>query len=251
MRRHRPLRPLAAEQDHHTGRLRYRNTGSQQRGDDGQPTERPPAAMTRTAQARIDREPESSLDHCSASVDHCGISVNEAGHLTLKRVKGLSMRLRCAIMGATDVNRRNVLMAAAAALTLQAARAKATLPTVTLWKEDSCACCRAWGEYMEREGFPIALDPARGPAPMRAILGMPSKYASCHTARVLDYAIEGHVPVREIRRLLRERPEAVGLAVPRMPWGSPGMEHPARRDAYDVLLVLSDGRARVYASYGE
>ncbi len=250
MRLHRPLRPLAAEQSHHTGRLRYRNPGSQQRGDDGEPTERTPAAMTPTGQARMDREPESSLGHGSASVGHCSINVNEAGHLTLERAKGLWMRLRSAMMGATDVNRRNVLMAAAAALTVQPARAKGSLPTVTLWKEESCACCRAWGEYMEREGFPIALDPARGPAPMRVRLGMPSKFAACHTARVLEYAIEGHVPAREIRRLLRERPSAVGLAVPRMPWGAPGMEHPERRDAYDVLLVLRDGSARVYASYG-
>jgi hypothetical protein len=98
---------------------------------------------------------------------------------------------------------------------------------------------------MEREGFAIELDPTRGPAPMRVRMGMPSTYAACHTARVLDYALEGHVPAREIRRLLDERPAAVGLAVPRMPWGSPGMEHPQRRDAFQVLLVLRDGTAHV------
>ena len=87
---------------------------------------------------------------------------------------------------------------------------------------------------------------------MRAKLGLPQRYGSCHTARIDGYVVEGHVPVRELRRLLAERPEALGLAVPDMPVGSPGMDGPEyghRRDPFDVLLVHRDGSHRVYASY--
>ena len=81
---------------------------------------------------------------------------------------------------------------------------------------------------------------------------MPEKLGSCHTAQVGGYALEGHVPSRDIRRLLKERPKAVGLAVPGMPVGSPGMDGPeyqGRKDPYDVLLIQADGRSRVYQSY--
>jgi hypothetical protein len=87
------------------------------------------------------------------------------------------------------------------------------------------------------------------PAVYRARYGVPPALGACHTAVIEGYAIEGHVPVREIRRLLKERPKAIGLAVPGMPAGSPGMEGP-RSDPYDVLLILPDGRYKVYAHYG-
>ena len=88
---------------------------------------------------------------------------------------------------------------------------------------------------------------------MRAQLRMPAKYGSCHTGKVSGYAIEGHVPGADIQRLLREKPTAVGLSVPNMPVGSPGMDGPAygnKQDPFDVLLVQADGSAKVYASYG-
>ena len=81
---------------------------------------------------------------------------------------------------------------------------------------------------------------------------MPIKFGSCHTARIGGYTIEGHVPAREIQRLLQEKPKAVGLAVPGMPVGSPGMDGPAygqRKDPYDVILVKADGSSTVYKSY--
>ena len=78
---------------------------------------------------------------------------------------------------------------------------------------------------------------------------MPVKFASCHTAQLGGYVLEGHVPAQEVRRLMREKPKAVGLAVPGMPVGSPGMEMDGSRDAYEVLLVLADGSSRVYQSY--
>jgi hypothetical protein len=87
------------------------------------------------------------------------------------------------------------------------------------------------------------------PAVYRARYGVPHVLGACHTAVIEGYAIEGHVPVREIRRLLKERPKAIGLAVPGMPAGSPGMEG-ARSEPFDVLLIFPDGRYKVYARYG-
>jgi hypothetical protein len=87
------------------------------------------------------------------------------------------------------------------------------------------------------------------PAAYRARVGVPYALGACHTAVIEGYAIEGHVPVREIRRLLKERPKAIGLAVPGMPAGSPGMEG-SRSDPYEVLLILPDGSYKVYARYG-
>ena len=88
------------------------------------------------------------------------------------------------------------------------------------------------------------------PGVYRSRYGLPEALASCHTAVIGGYAIEGHVPAREIKRLLTEKPKARGLAVAGMPAGSPGMEQGGRRDAYDVILVLPDGRSVVYARYG-
>jgi hypothetical protein len=105
--------------------------------------------------------------------------------------------------------------------------------------------------HLEANGFRVRVHDD-GNTNARAALRMPMKYGSCHTAKVDGYAIEGHVPAREIRRLLKERPAAVGLAVPGMPVGSPGMDGPdygERKDPYDVLLVLRDGMSSVYQAY--
>lgn len=120
-----------------------------------------------------------------------------------------------------------------------------------VWKGPTCGCCHDWIAHLEANGFSVlAHDDGNDEARRR--LGMPIRYGSCHTALIDGYAIEGHVPAREIRRLLAERPRAVGLAVPAMPIGSPGMDGPAyrgRRDPYDVLLVARDGQATAYQSY--
>ena len=104
---------------------------------------------------------------------------------------------------------------------------------------------------MEAGGFEIQYFDI-GNVAVRRGLGMPQQYGSCHTARVAGYVLEGHVPLREVRRLLAEKPPALGLAVPGMPVGSAGMDGPAyggRRDPYDVLLVQRDGSATVFQSY--
>jgi hypothetical protein len=120
-------------------------------------------------------------------------------------------------------------------------------PVVEVWKDPSCGCCREWIAYLEREGFSVTAHDT-GNAAARRRLGMPAKYASCHTATVGGYVIEGHVPAEDIRRLLARRPDALGLAVPGMPVGSPGMDgaiYRGRKDPYDVLQVHRDGSAVV------
>ena len=124
---------------------------------------------------------------------------------------------------------------------------------VTVWKTPSCGCCKDWVIHLRKEGFHVVTNDVSDTAPVRQKLGLPAQFGSCHTAQVGGYVIEGHVPAREIRRLLREKPVAIGLAVPGMPVGSPGMEMPGEmmgvRDAFDVVLVTPDGRSRVYESY--
>lgn len=122
---------------------------------------------------------------------------------------------------------------------------------VEVWKDPSCGCCKDWIVYLEKAGFEVRVHDT-GNTGVRAQLGMPVKFGSCHTARIGGYVIEGHVPVREIQRLLKEKPKAVGLTVPGMTIGSPGMDGPAygkRKDPYDVLLVKADGTSTVYQSY--
>lgn len=153
---------------------------------------------------------------------------------------------------------RRTLLTSAAALAavstlpvLAQAPSPNTLPVMQVWKDPNCGCCNDWVEYLRRDGFRIQTFDT-GNTAMRQRLGLPVKYGSCHTALIGGYVVEGHVNAREIRRILSERPEALGLAVPGMPVGSPGMDGPEygeRRDPYDVLLVLRDGSSRPYQSY--
>jgi len=124
-------------------------------------------------------------------------------------------------------------------------------PLVQIWKGPSCGCCKDWIHHLEANGFRTQVNDS-GNTEARARLGVDVRHGSCHTGLVGGYAIEGHVPAREILRLLKERPSAVGLAVPAMPVGSPGMDGPAyggRKDPYEVLLLAKDGSARVYQTY--
>lgn len=124
-------------------------------------------------------------------------------------------------------------------------------PQVEVWKSPTCGCCKDWIAYMQANGFRVKTHDT-GNTAARARLKIAERYGSCHTAVVDGYAIEGHVPASEIRRLLKERPAAIGLAVPGMPIGSPGMDGPeyrGRKDAYDVLLLRADGSASVYRRY--
>jgi hypothetical protein len=124
-------------------------------------------------------------------------------------------------------------------------------PKVEVWKDPDCGCCKDWVKHLQTNGFEVRVHDS-GNAAARTRLGMPDKLGSCHTAQVGGYALEGHVPAKDIHRLLKEKPQAIGLAVPGMPVGSPGMDLPiygGRKDPYDVLLVSRDGSAAIYQSY--
>jgi hypothetical protein len=150
----------------------------------------------------------------------------------------------------SNLNRRH-LVAAVCLLPLSGVWAAPTPALMEVWKDPNCGCCKDWIALVEQAGFTVRVfDTGNNGA--RAKLGLPAKFGSCHTARIHGYVIEGHVPVREIQRLLREKPKALGLAVPGMPVGSPGMDGPVyagRKDPYDVLLVQADGSSVVYKSY--
>lgn len=150
------------------------------------------------------------------------------------------------------MQRRTLLQGAFAALLLPAAAAKAAknvLPVIDVYKSASCGCCHAWVDHLRANGFTVKAVDVPSPSDYRTKYGIPDDLGSCHTGVVAGYALEGHVPAAEIKRLLSDRPKARGLAVPGMPMGSPGMEG-ARNDPYDVLLIQADGRARVYKHYG-
>jgi hypothetical protein len=120
---------------------------------------------------------------------------------------------------------------------------------VTVYKTPWCGCCSDWVDHLRAEGLPLRVIEQEDLRPTRAALGVPEDLASCHTAEVAGYALEGHVPAREIRRLLEERPAIVGIAVPGMPIGSPGMEVEGwAGEAYDVV-TFGDGPRGVFASY--
>lgn len=156
------------------------------------------------------------------------------------------------------MQRRSLLQAASAVLTLSATASllvhAADLPTLAVWKSPTCGCCKDWVAHMQASGFRVTVhevDEATKSA-LRQRLGLADKYGSCHTAQVDGYVIEGHVPASDVKRLLKERPKAVGLAAPGMPIGSPGMDGPAyggRQDAYAVLLVQKDGSSRVFQAH--
>ena len=146
----------------------------------------------------------------------------------------------------------HALLAGAAASLLPAlARARAAAVDVEVWKNASCGCCEDWIDHLQAHGMRVRVHDVGNDA-ARVRLKVPAELGSCHTASVGGYAIEGHVPAADIRRLLKERPPAIGLAVPGMPIGSPGMDGPeygGRRDPYDVLLIGKDGTSTVYQSH--
>ncbi len=123
---------------------------------------------------------------------------------------------------------------------------------IEVWKSPDCGCCGAWVDHLKAAGFDVKVNNVGDIDAARQRNGVPQALAACHTARAGGYAIEGHVPAADIRRLLKERPKAAGLAVPGMPLGAPGMESPdGRAQAYDVLLFGGDGKPRRFSSYNK
>ena len=122
---------------------------------------------------------------------------------------------------------------------------------ITVYKTSTCGCCKVWVERLRDAGFQVEVNDVDNLNSVKQQVGLPYGMGSCHTAEVDGYFVEGHVPVVDIKRLLRERPQARGLAVPGMPVGSPGMEVPSGQvQPYDVMLVGRDGTASVYSHHG-
>ena len=124
-------------------------------------------------------------------------------------------------------------------------------PEIHVLKDPNCGCCEAWMRILRQDGFRVTSETSMGVALMRRKidLGVPQSMVSCHTAEIGGYVVEGHVPPADIRRLLAERPDAAGLAVPGMPFGSPGMGPEDRREAYDVNLIRHDGTTDIFTRY--
>lgn len=149
-------------------------------------------------------------------------------------------------------SRRLVIGSAAAFALAGSARAQTRGGrALAVYKSPTCGCCEGWVAHMRQAGFTAAVHVVEDPGTVRRARGLPDALASCHTAVIGGYAIEGHVPATDVTRLLAERPEAVGLAVPGMPMGSPGMEAPGgRKQPFDTLLVLRGGQTRVWERHG-
>ena len=123
--------------------------------------------------------------------------------------------------------------------------------SVEVWKSATCKCCINWVKHLEANGFAVTVN-AADPSMLDRLkrqAGIGEKIASCHTAKIGGYVIEGHVPAPDIKRLVAEQPNALGLTVPGMPIGSPGMEQGAETEAYDVLLINKDGTTKIFASH--
>jgi hypothetical protein len=129
-----------------------------------------------------------------------------------------------------------------------AASAQPALPPVEVFKSATCGCCTKWVGHLRQHGFRVTAADVPDLAAVRAKHGVPDRVASCHTALVGGYVVEGHVPASDVRKLLRERPAARGIATPGMPMGSPGMEGPYV-DPYDVVSFDRSGRVSVFTSH--
>jgi hypothetical protein len=149
------------------------------------------------------------------------------------------------------MNRRTLLsLAAAAAASLSfPTAAKQALPQVEVYKNPDCDCCAGWVDHLKSAGFPVKVHETPDTGAVRKRHGIPDKFGSCHTGVVAGYAIEGHVPAEDVKRLLARKPAAAGLSVPGMPVGSPGMEVGTRKDGFQVLLIDKAGRSSVFATY--
>lgn len=128
--------------------------------------------------------------------------------------------------------------------------AKTTQPVIEVYKSATCGCCTQWIDHLRENGFKVNPHDVPNTATYRTKFGVPAAMGSCHTGTIGGYALEGHVPAADIKRLLKEKPKAAGLAVPGMPMGSPGMEVAGEAaDAYDVLLFQASGKYTVYRHY--
>ncbi len=155
-------------------------------------------------------------------------------------------------MNNLTINRRSLLCGmGATGLALAVPALAAAQPLVQVFKDPNCGCCGAWVDHMRQAGFEVQVENLENDAlqALKARLGISPRHASCHTAQIAGYVIEGHVPALEVRRLLQDRPQGIGLTVPGMPVGSPGMEMGSQQDPYNVVLMKTDGQEEVFQAY--
>ena len=150
-----------------------------------------------------------------------------------------------------SMTRRALICAAAVAGALPQFAFASSTNLIHVVEGTGCECCKQWTRYLQDNGFEVTHEERFGVLLMqhKLDLGVPVEVSSCHTGLIDGYFLEGHVPAADIRKLLAERPDARGLAVPGMPYGSPGMGPESNREAYDVLLIREDGSAEVFTRY--
>lgn len=151
----------------------------------------------------------------------------------------------------TSITRRGAMFSGLALAALAVRPALAQQAAIHVVKGTGCECCNAWIAYLQGEGFAVTEEERYGTLLMtyKIEVGVSQRMISCHTGMAEGYVLEGHVPTAHIRRLLSERSDVVRLAVPGMPYGSPGMGPEDEREAYEVFLIQHDGSTEVYASY--
>ncbi len=137
--------------------------------------------------------------------------------------------------------RRGTLRLTAALVAFPLGAAAADRAVVSVFKDPNCDCCTGWVRHLKEAGFAVKVDATTSPNIVRKRLGVPPELTACHTAEVGGYVLEGHVPVAAVLQLLAKRPKAVGLAVPGMPIGSPGMEGGAPQK-YEVVIFGATGQ---------
>ena len=149
------------------------------------------------------------------------------------------------------INRRNLFVTAISVFAAPSLNAwAATYPPIKAYRNPGCGCCKKWAAQLEQAGFDITMEDDPNLEARHVAAGVPLAIAGCHTAFMGDIIIEGHVPVEDIKRLLAEKPNARGLAVPGMPAESPGMENGGPADPYKVLAFKADGTWSEFASHG-
>jgi hypothetical protein len=156
------------------------------------------------------------------------------------------MRIQRFVIGLSAV----VFVAALGVATAQQKPVSSRTPIV-VYKTPTCGCCAMWVEHMRQNGFQAEVHDVSA-AQVRAVskaAGLSEEGSSCHTAKVGNYIVEGHVPAADVQRMLKEKPASAGIAAPGMPAGSPGMEMGGRKDAYDVISFTKAGKTAVFAKH--
>ena len=151
-----------------------------------------------------------------------------------------------------NLTRRSLITSAFATVALPILPLRAeTARAIHVVKGTGCECCSAWVDHLKAAGFVVTEEEMYGTLLIRFKLdnGVPQRMLSCHTGKIAGYTIEGHVPAADINRLLADTPDAIGLTVPGMPYGSPGMGDEGDREAYEVFLIKRDGATEVFTTY--